>query len=182
HFIIRSYSLVIFGTPNGQARTQLLQPRQRAFKALRTTPSSPFLMASAGQTSAQVGDSQCMHTVGIVCVEYVRSMYSRWIIGNPLCVSHSLHACTQALQPMQRVGSMKKPYWSGTGIRSFLFLASPQRQQGTVPCWRCGLAGKRLYCCGSYAPAYSGVTCALNTRTAQTLNSGIFEIGSCAAM
>src|SRR5579871_1007714 len=114
HFIIRSKSLFIFGTPKGQARTQLLQPRQYAFKALRTTPSAPFLMASAGQTSAQVGDSQCMHTIGIVWGEYARSRKSRWIIDNPLCVSHSAQACTQARQPMQRDGSMKKPYWSET--------------------------------------------------------------------
>ena len=43
----------------------------------------------------------------VVCVERERSTYSRWIIGRPLCVSHSLHACMQAWQPMQRLGSMK---------------------------------------------------------------------------
>src|SRR5438552_17325260 len=96
HFIIRSYSEIILGTPNGQARTQLLQATQRGLRADCTTPSSVFLMASAGQTSAQVGDSQCMHTTGTVCVERERSTYSRWIIGRPLCVSHSPHAATHA--------------------------------------------------------------------------------------
>ena len=60
---------LILGTPNGQASTQLLQAMQRGLRAVCTTPSSVFLMASAGQTSAQVGESQCMHTTGTVCVE-----------------------------------------------------------------------------------------------------------------
>src|SRR4051812_40031993 len=100
HFIISSKPTFIFGTPNGQASTQLLQATQRGLRALWTTPSSVFLMASAGQTSAQVGESQCMQTTGIVCVDVLRSTYSRWIMACPLCVSHSLHACTQAWQPM----------------------------------------------------------------------------------
>ena len=66
HFIISSYSTCILGTPNGQARTQLLQATQRGLRADSTTPSSFFLIASAGQTSAQVGESQCMHTTGAV--------------------------------------------------------------------------------------------------------------------
>ena len=69
HFIIRLASSCIFGTPNGQASTQLLQAMQRALRAVCTTPSSVRLMASAGQTSAQVGWSQCMQTTGTVCVE-----------------------------------------------------------------------------------------------------------------
>ena len=36
-----------------------------------------------------------------------RSTYSRWIIECPLCVSHSVQACTHAWQPMQRLGSTK---------------------------------------------------------------------------
>src|SRR3954467_8160983 len=96
HFIISSKAVLTFGTPKGQASTQLLHATQRGLRAVCTTPSSLFLMASAGQTSAQVGESQCMHTTGTVCVETPRSTYSRWIIACPLCVSHSLHACTQA--------------------------------------------------------------------------------------
>ena len=34
-----------------------------------TTPSAVRLMASAGQTSAQVGWSQCIQTTGVVCTE-----------------------------------------------------------------------------------------------------------------
>src|SRR5215831_9164424 len=116
HFIIRSNSVIILGTPNGQARTQFEQAIQRGLRAVITRPSPDRLMASAGHTSAQVGESQCMHTTGTVCVEWERSTYSRWIIEWPLCVSHSLHACTQAWQPMQRLGSMKKARWSGTGM------------------------------------------------------------------
>src|SRR5262252_8807229 len=105
HFIIRCIPVFILGTPNGQARTQLLHAMQRGLRALCTTPSAVRLIASAGQTSAQVGESQCIHTTGIVWGELVRSRMSSWIIAYPLCVSHSLHACTQALQPMQRPGS-----------------------------------------------------------------------------
>ena len=36
------------------------------------------------------------------------------------------------------------------------------------------------YCCGSRASAYAGGASAFRTRTAHTLYSGIFEIGSCA--
>ena len=78
---------------------------QRGFRADVTTPSSFFLIASAGQTSAQVGSSQCMHTVGTVAMELARSMKSTWIIDVPRWVSHSAQAFSQALQPMQRDGS-----------------------------------------------------------------------------
>jgi hypothetical protein len=39
----------------------------RGFRALWTTPSPVRLIASAGQTSAHVGCSQCMQTMGTVC-------------------------------------------------------------------------------------------------------------------
>src|SRR3954464_10620837 len=96
HFIIRENSVCIFGTPNGHARTQLLQAMQRGFLAVCTTPSAVRLIASAGQTSAHVGESQCMQTTGTVCTDVERSTYSRWIIEWPLCVSHSAQAWTHA--------------------------------------------------------------------------------------
>jgi len=34
----------------------------------------------------------------------------------PLCVSHSVHANTQAWHPMQRVASMKNSMFDGTAI------------------------------------------------------------------
>ena len=50
----------------------------------RLTASSPVrLMASAGQTSAQVGCSQCLQTTGTVCTDSARSTYSRWIMDSP---------------------------------------------------------------------------------------------------
>src|SRR5262245_31421606 len=119
HFIISSNPTFIFGTPNGQASTQLLQAMQRGFRAVCTTPSPVRLMASAGQTSAQVGCSQCMQTTGTVCTERARSTYSRWIIESPRCVSHSEQAWMQAWQPMQRLGSTKNSRCSGTGMGSF---------------------------------------------------------------
>jgi hypothetical protein len=105
HFIICSARTIIFGTPNGQASTQLLQATQRGLSDDCTTPSSVILMASAGQTWAQVGLWQCMQTVGTVAMLFVRSMKSTWIIGVPRCVSHSAQAFSQALQPMHREGS-----------------------------------------------------------------------------
>jgi hypothetical protein len=51
-----------------------------------------FLMASDGQTSAQAGSSQCMQTTGTVCGDAARSVYSRWIMDTPRCVSHSAQA------------------------------------------------------------------------------------------
>src|SRR5262249_39494322 len=102
HFIIRSNSVTIFGTPNGHARTQFEHAMHRGLRAVITRPSALRLMASAGQTSAHVGLWQCMHTTGTVCTEVLRSTYSMWIIECPLCVSHSEHACSQAWHPMHR--------------------------------------------------------------------------------
>ena len=68
HFIIWSNSATYLGTPNGQASTQFEQPMQRGLSADCTMPSSVCLMASAGHTWAQVGSSQCMHTIGAVWV------------------------------------------------------------------------------------------------------------------
>src|SRR4051794_37260753 len=110
HFIISEYSTSIFGTPKGQASTQLLQAMQRGLRAVCTTPSSVLLMASAGQTSAHVGESQCMQTTGTVCTEIGRLTVCRWIIDVPLCVSHSLQAATQDWHPMQRFGSIKNSW------------------------------------------------------------------------
>ena len=72
-----SKSLFIFGTPKGHANTQLLQATQRGLRAVCTTPSAVRLIASAGQTSAHVGVSQCMHTTGTVCGETARSTNSK---------------------------------------------------------------------------------------------------------
>src|SRR6187549_502763 len=107
HFIIRSNSAIILGTPNGQASTQFEQAMQRGLRAVITRPSALRLMASAGQTSAQVGLWQCMHTTGTVWTDVLRSTYSMWIIECPLCVSHSEQACSQAWHPMHRCGSTK---------------------------------------------------------------------------
>jgi len=107
HFIISSGPTNTVGTPNGQASTQFEQAMQRGFSALRTTPSSPFLMASAGQTSAQVGSTQCMQTIGTVAMLFGRSRKSTWIIDWPRWLSHSAHAATHARHPMHREGSTK---------------------------------------------------------------------------
>ena len=94
------------GTPNGHASTQFEQPMQRGFSADCTMPSSVCLIASAGHTCAQVGSSQCMHTIGAVWVLAARSMRSRWISDWPRWVPHSMQACTHASQPMQRLWSI----------------------------------------------------------------------------
>src|ERR1051325_11058085 len=107
HFIICSYCGTILGIPNGHARTQFEQAMHRGFSDEPTTPSSYFLIASAGQTCAQVGSSQCQHTYAAVAMVWRRSTKSNWIIERPRWVSHSSQALTQAWQPMQREGSTK---------------------------------------------------------------------------
>src|SRR5581483_4595053 len=105
HFIICSYSGKILGMPKGHASTQFEQPMQRGFSADITTPSSPFLIASAGQTCAQVGSSQCQQTYAAVPIVSDLSIKSKLIIDRPRCVSHSSQAFTHDWQPMQRDGS-----------------------------------------------------------------------------
>src|SRR6516165_3281030 len=102
HFIICSRSGKIFGIPNGHARTQFEQPMQRGFREDCTIPSSPCLIASAGQTIAQVGSSQCEQTYAAEAIVPLRSMKSKLIIDCPRCVSHSSQAFRQDWQPMQR--------------------------------------------------------------------------------
>src|SRR6266567_5173529 len=102
HFIICSYAGTIFGIPKGQASTQFEQAIQRGFNADCTTPSSPFLIASAGQTSAQVGSSQWKQTKAALAMVFGRSRKSKLIMETPRCVSHSSHAARQLWHPMQR--------------------------------------------------------------------------------
>src|SRR5579864_532358 len=106
HFIISSYSGKILGIPNGQASTQFEQAMQRGFSADCTTPSSPCLIASAGQTCAQVGSSQWKQTNADVAMVFGRSRSSKLIMETPRWVSHSSQALTQLWQPMQRVVSI----------------------------------------------------------------------------
>src|SRR5215467_7280685 len=106
HFIICSYSGISLGIPKGHARTQLEQAMQRGFNDEWTIPSSPFLMASAGHTCAQVGSSQCQQTYAAEVMLSRRSMKSKLIIDFPRWVSHSSQACKQERHPMQRDGSM----------------------------------------------------------------------------
>src|SRR5689334_7437655 len=105
HFIICSYCGTSLGIPNGQARTQFEHPIQRGFREEPTMPSSYFLMASAGQTCAQVGLSQCQQTYAAVAMVSSRSMKSKLIIDTPRWVSHSSQAFRQDWQPIQRDGS-----------------------------------------------------------------------------
>src|SRR5579883_1659946 len=105
HFIICCWGAISLGMPNGQASTQLEQAMQRGLSEEPTTPSSYFLMASAGHTCAQVGSSQCQQTKAAVAIVSRRSMKSNWIMEWPRWVSHSAQACTQDWHPMQREGS-----------------------------------------------------------------------------
>src|ERR1039458_4010436 len=105
HFIICCSGIIILGMPKGQAITQLLQAMQRGLRAEKTIPSSPFLIASAGQTCAQVGSSQCQHTYAAELMLSLRSIKSKLIIDFPRWVSHSLHDSHHSRQPIQREGS-----------------------------------------------------------------------------
>src|ERR1041385_5427198 len=96
HLTICSYSGISLGIPKGQASTQLEQPMQRGLSDDPTMPSSYFLMASAGQTWAQVGSSQCQPTKAAVAMLSRRSTKSKLIMETPRCVSHSSQAFRQA--------------------------------------------------------------------------------------
>src|SRR5215469_13894097 len=106
HFIICCSGSIIFGIPNGQASTQLLHAMQRGFSEEWTMPSSPFLMASAGQTCAHVGSSQCQQTYAADVMLSRRSIKSKLIIDLPRWVSHSSQAWRHERHPIQRDGSM----------------------------------------------------------------------------
>ena len=56
-----------------QKNQVVMMGSHRGFRADCTTPSPVRLIASAGQTSAQVGESQCIQTTGMVWVEVARS-------------------------------------------------------------------------------------------------------------
>src|ERR1051325_10693111 len=148
HFIIWLISALYLGTPNGHAKTQFEQPMHRGLSELCTMPSGVFLIASAGHTCAQMGSSQCMQIWGAVCTLSERMMVSRWIMETPRCVSHSSHACTHALQPMQREWSMKNSMPSAPFIAR-LRLAFP------VPRWSHGAPAlyshaRRRFCIQEY--------------------------------
>src|SRR5687768_15498307 len=66
---------------------------------------------------------------------------------------------------MQRLGSMKNSMYEAAG--TFHPFSCPTFER---------------YCCGSNSCSYAGTPAAFRTRAAQTLYSGIFEIGSCAAI
>ena len=125
---------------------------QRGLSELWTTPSAVCLMASAGQTCAQIGSSQCMHTCGAVCTLSRRSIVSRWIMRAPavrVALLARLHA----------------------GLAADAARVVDEERE---------LAHRMPPAAGSSAamsPVGSG---AFETRTAQILNSGIFEIGSIA--
>ena len=127
---------------------------QRGLSDDCTTPSSPFLMASAGQTCAQVGSSQCMQTVGTVAIVFARSMKSTWIIDTPRCVSHSAQAFTQALAAD-----------AARRVDEELVAEHQQLRTGS------GI-GRRDFAAQSGGPA------AFSMRQAETLNSGILLRGS----
>src|SRR5215510_6360983 len=99
HFTICSFCGMSLGIPKGHASTQLEQPMHRGFKDDPTIPSSYFLIASAGQTWAQVGFSQCQHTYAAVAMLSRRSTKSKLIMDTPRCVSHSSHALRHDWHP-----------------------------------------------------------------------------------
>ena len=100
----------------------------RGFSADCTMPCSVCLIASAGHTSAQVGSSQCMHTIGAVAC--VVAAVDRLEVDErrPRCVPHSSHACTHAWQPMHRLWSI-----TNTGVSSDAERSSDVRPSRPAP-------------------------------------------------
>ncbi len=125
---------------------------QRGLSELWTTPSGVCLMASAGQTCAQIGSSQCMHTCGAVCTLSRRSMVSRWISD----------------WPAVRVAFLARLH---AGLASDAARVIDEEGQ---------LAHRMPPAAGSSAAMSPAGSAAFETRTAQILNSGIFETGSIA--
>ena len=88
----------IFGTPNGQASTQLLQAMQRGFRArLHDAVAGP--LDRVGRADLGAGRRVAVHADDRHRLRRDRRgrTYSRWIIECPLCVSHSLQACDARL-------------------------------------------------------------------------------------
>lgn len=76
--IIWSNSATYFGTPNGQASTQLEHPMHRGLSADCTTPPSVCLIASAGRERSRTsGPRHHAHPSGAVWVEAAQSTRSR---------------------------------------------------------------------------------------------------------
>jgi hypothetical protein len=69
----------------------------RGLRALCTTPSPARSMASAGQTSAHVGCSQCMQTTGTVWTEQAKLVASDAFLGDDFGGSVSLSGDTAAV-------------------------------------------------------------------------------------
>ena len=161
HFIIWSNSATYFGTPNGQASTQFEQPMQRGLSADCTMPSSVCLMASAGQTWAQVGSSQCMHTIGAVCV-LVRPVDALEVDQRLAAVGAALHAGLHAGLAADAAALVDDEH---------RLVVDAERSR------RARRAGR-----GRGHRSVSRRPPARSTRTAATLNSGIFEIGSTARL
>ena len=104
---------------------------QRGLRADCTTPSPVRLMASAGQTSAQVGCSQCMQTTGTVCT---------------LC------GAVDVLEVDHRVAAVRVAL--GAGLHARLAADAAVRIDEEVQVVRLGHAMVLpVYCCGSSTAA-----------------------------
>ena len=117
-------------------------------------------MASAGQTSAQVGDSQCMQTTGTVCVDCGAV--------DVLEVDHRLPRVRVAL---------------GAGLHARLAADAAVRVDEELQVVRVGHGDpSRLLLRLELRGVVRRAVRLARRGTAQTLYCGIFEIGSCAAI
>ena len=156
HFIICSARTIIFGTPNGQARTQLLQATQRGFSDDCTTPSSVFLIASAGRPGRRSGRrSACTPSGPWRCVLPVDEVH----VDHRTCRGGCRTPRTRSRRPCSRC--------SARGRRR-----TRSRSQAS------GSAGAQAATTCSAARARRAAPAAFSMRHAETLNSGILLRGS----
>ena len=128
---------------------------QRGLSADCTMPFSVCLMASAGHTWAHVGSSQCMHTIGAVCV-VVGAVDALEVDQRLAAVGAALHARLHA-----RLAADAAALVDDEDRR---VVDAEQRHVGRPRAGR----GRARRWSRRGPPARS-------TRTAATLNSGIFD-------
>src|SRR3954447_9401221 len=117
-------------TPNGHAVTQYPQPLHTS-SWMTTVPNSVRVIAPVGQTSRQPACVQCLQTSldisqrmpSFVCCSMNATCRQVFALSSPVLSYelplqtspssgtrfHSLHATSQALQPMQTLVSVKNP-------------------------------------------------------------------------
>src|SRR5215467_15042742 len=135
-----------WGTPNGQAQKQSMQPTHLAWFT-DTTPSSALVMAATGQDCMHGALSQCRHgmeRLRVVTFGYEPASIFAMVRHDTAPVwFHVAQATSHAWQPVHLLTSKSQP---------FLPIALPITRGGSEPCTRCSQCRPRSdsrWCRGS---------------------------------